>query len=612
MCGIAGLYRLGGVADPKRAQAMVRSLAHRGPDDEAMERWGQPPWVVLGARRLALVDPAGGQQPGRDATGRIRVFLNGEIYNHSALRAELRSNDVPIRTASDTEVVAHLVALQGIPSALSRLQGMFSLAILDVEAQQLTLVRDRMGVKPLYWRTLADGTLAWASELRALHGLGALQRRTEALQAFLLQEMIPTPWTPWQGVFKLEPGCFLQIDRQGMRQSRWWTPPVPRGPAPADLDRWASSLHGALQVAVKQRLQADYEVGLLLSGGLDSSAITALAQAQSDRPLRSFSISVDAPGFDEGPEARRVAASLGTQHQEARLGAEDLPRLLDAITEHMDEPLADSSLIATWRLMELVREAGLRCVLSGDGADESFAGYPTTLAHGLADLAAPFAGLLGPLTRRLPTRWEGVTPDYMARRFVDGLSHPWARRHAIWMGAWLPEELGAAEAVWEQVDAHAQAAAGADPVSRCLYLDQRLYLADGVLVKMDRASMAHGIEVRSPFLDHSIVTLAADMPVQMKLLGRQRKRVLKRAMAGMLPTETLQRRKQGFGTPIGPWLRGPAKGLLRDLPEQVDDLIPGDRLRAVIAEHAAGVADHRRRLWSALILARWRRGPWGE
>ena len=612
MCGIAGLFRRGGVPEPQRIRPLVRLLAHRGPDDEVVETWGVPPWVALGARRLSMVDPKGGHQPGRDPSGRVRVFFNGEVYNHVALRAELVASGATLRSHSDTEVLAHLIAIQGIEAALARIHGMFAMAVVDVAAQTITLVRDRMGVKPLYWRALADGTIAWASELRALHALGGLRTRKEALQAFLLMEMIPTPWTPWEGIFKLEPGTLLELGAGPPQARRWWTPPIPRGPAPADLDRWATSLHGALQVSVKQRLSADVEVGVLLSGGLDSAAVTALAQAQRDRPLRSFSISVDAPGFDEGPEARRVAAALGTQHQEARLGAEDLPGLLHAITEHMDEPLADSSLVATWRLMQLVREAGLRCVLSGDGADESFAGYPTTLAHQVADLAAPFAGLLGPLTRRLPTRWEGVTPDYMARRFVDGLALPWARRHMVWMGAWLPDELRLPEAAWGLVDAHAAAVSGADPVSRSLYLDQRLYLSDGVLVKVDRASMAHGIEVRSPFLDHAIVQLAADMPVHMKLLGRSRKRVLKRAMAGILPPETLARRKQGFGTPIGPWLRGPNKSLLTHLPEALDDLIPGEQLSAVIDEHLRGVADHRRRLWSALILAGWRRGPWGE
>jgi len=278
----------------------------------------------------------------------------------------------------------------------------------------------------------------------------------------------------------------------------------------------------------------------------------------------------------------------------------------------MDEPLADSSLIATWRLFELVSEAGLKAVLSGDGADESFAGYPTYLAHRLAPLAAPFHGALGSLTARLPVGRAGVSPDYMARRFVAGLGLPWARRHQVWMGAWLPEEIGAGEEIWSVVDAHAAAAQGTDAVSRALYLDQRMYLSDGVLVKVDRASMAHGVEVRSPFLDHSIVELAASMSRAMKLSGTHSKRVLKEVARELLPPEVVDRRKQGFGTPVGPWLAGPCQGLLDGLPEAMDDLVPGDTLRRTITEHKAGTADHRRRLWSALILARWRQGPFGS
>jgi asparagine synthase (glutamine-hydrolysing) len=211
----------------------------------------------------------------------------------------------------------------------------------------------------------------------------------------------------------------------------------------------------------------------------------------------------------------------------------------------------------------------------------------------------------------VPTSFDGVTHDYMARRFVDGLGHPWARRHQIWMGAWLPDEIGADETVWSEVDAHAAATNGADPVSRAMYLDQRMYLSDGVLVKVDRAAMAHGVEVRSPFLDHAVVELAAQMGIGDKLMGRETKRVLRRAMVEVVPSLALVRKKQGFGTPVGPWLRGPCRDLLEGVVDAVDDFIPGATLRRCIDEHVAGTADHRRRLWSALILARWLQGPWG-
>ncbi|MEC8424263.1 MAG: asparagine synthase C-terminal domain-containing protein, partial [Myxococcota bacterium] len=297
---------------------------------------------------------------------------------------------------------------------------------------------------------------------------------------------------------------------------------------------------------------------------------------------------------------------LGTQHQERRLGSEDLAPILDAIGRHMSEPVADSSLVATWMLMALVRDAGVKCVLSGDGADESFAGYPTYLAHQIAPLAHPVRRLLRRAVRRLPTRHDGVTVDYMARRFAGGLHLPWARRHQYWMGAWGPDELELPPVLADIVDSHAAAAGTTDAVSRAMFLDQRLYLSDGVLVKVDRASMAHGVEVRSPFLDHTMVELAASIPSGHKLHGRTGKVVLKRAAADLLPPETVQRTKKGFGTPVGPWLRGPCTRLLDGLPDALGDLIHPDQMARVIDEHRQGTADHRRRLWAALILSRWR------
>lgn len=611
MCGIAGLFHPAGV-DPDRLPAMLRTLAHRGPDEERSVPVGPPsrPWAVLGARRLSIVDLAHGSQPVEDGSGRFVVSMNGELFNHRALRKQLAAQGHAFRGHSDTEVLANLLASnpRSPERCLERLHGMFAMAFADRQARRVVLVRDRMGEKPLYWRQAGDGTLAWASEpraLAALPGLGWSEDR-RALQAFLLFEYIPAPWTAWQGVHKLEAGTWLLADETGLRVERWWEPPLPRPGREGDPGRWSTSLRNGLQLATVQRLDADVEVGCLLSGGLDSSTVAALAQQRLRRPLRTFSISVDHPGFDEGAHARAVAAHLGTEHRSARLQPQDLPRLCSAIAAHMDEPLADSSLVATWRLMELVQESGLKAVLSGDGADESFAGYPTPLAHRLAPIARAAAPLLRALLDRRPPTQGGVSPDYMARRFLEGLELPWARRHQVWMGAFLPEEIGAGEDVWELVDGWARRAEACDAVGRALYLDQRLYLAEGVLTKVDRASMAHGVEVRCPFLDHAVVTLAADMSSAMKRQGARGKRVLREVARPLLPREVIERGKQGFGTPVGPWLRGSAPDLLRGVPEALEDLLPADALRARIAEHMEGRADHRRRLWTALMLARWR------
>ncbi len=612
MCGIAGGYAAGGL-DPTPLPDMLASLTHRGPDESGLRSFGDParPYAVLGARRLAIVDVAGGQQPVSDPSGRYWIALNGEIYNHQQLRRELSAAGVTTVNDSDTALVASIVAAMPLERALSRLQGMFAISILDTQTKTLTLVRDRMGVKPLYWCRMGDAVL-WGSELKALHTHPGLPRQLSdaAVRAFLMFEYIPSPWSIWAGVEKLEPGCLLRIGPQGLTRIRWWTPPAISAEHGGSLLKWTASIRGALGVAVSCRMEADVPVGYLLSGGLDSSLVAALASSQQREPIQTFSMKVDAPGFDESDHAARVAAHLGARHHTAVLSADDLSGILDRITASIDQPLADSSLIATWALMASVQRAGLKCVLSGDGADESFAGYPTYLAHRLVPLASPARRLLSGALSRLPVRHEGVTLDYMARRFLEGLDQPWARRHQLWMGAWLPGEVSATEADWSVVDGHA-AEAGLDPVARAMYLDQRLYLPEGVLVKVDRASMAHGVEVRSPFLDYRLVELAAEVPLEMKRVGRRSKIVLRQVAADLLPPDILRRPKKGFGTPIGPWLRGPCGPLLDGLPEALEGFVEPERVRQCISEHRDGVADHRRRLWTGIILARWRSGPWG-
>lgn len=624
MCGITGLFAPTGL-DPRHApslvHAMTTALTHRGPDAGWTRQVSDNAVLlsVLGVRRLAVVDVAGGRQPACDTAQRWWVCLNGELYNHRRLRQELQAEGVAFRGEGEAELVAQLVAHLGVDLTLSRLDGQFALSIVDSHTRTLHLVRDRMGQKPLYWTTLADGTLAWGSELAALHPVAsAWKLNPDALRALLLWEFIPSPLTPWRGVHKLEPGTVL-VSRDGHTELRsYWSPPVPAAGRGGERSLWARSVRGSLQVSVLARLQADVPVGLLLSGGLDSSAVSALAQARSTTPVASFSVAVDAPGFDEGPQARRVAAHLGTAHRQIPLQQADLPRLLDEITHHMSEPLADSSLVPTWLLMAAVRQAGLKCVLSGDGADELFGGYPTLLAHRLAAAASGLSEVMGPLVRALPTSAEGVTADYMAKRFIDGLKRPFPWRHQTWMGAWLPEEIGPVDDLDSLLQRITAPSEGAPAGVRALHLDQRLYLADGVLVKVDRASMAHGVEVRSPFLAHRLVALAADIGLGHKV-GTPRpgalfrgKVVLKQAVADLLPSETTARKKQGFGAPVGPWLRGPHAGLLDGIEDTLSDAISGDTLRRVRREHASGKVDHRRRLWSAVVLSRWRRSRWGD
>jgi len=640
MCGITGVFRAAGLAGlqqraPGILDEMTDALTHRGPD-QRWTRWVDGPTATargpvagLGVRRLALVDVKGGQQPASDPSSRWWVCLNGEIYNHARLRQEVRAHDSRLTGNGEAELIAALVAQVGVSTALERLDGQFALSIVDTVDETVWLVRDRMGQKPLYWTVLKDGSLAWASELRALRrpglGMPGGSVRRAALQAVLLWEFVPSPLTPWQDIDKLPPGGVLRFARGRATVDRWYRPPVPVGGRGGDFHRWARSVRGSLHVSVLQRLRADVEVGALLSGGLDSTGVASLAQGTLERPLATFGVSVDHPGFDEGPRARLAAAELGTFHRQVPFRLDDMAELAESVLQHMDEPLADSSLLPTWSLMAAVRAAGLKCVLSGDGADELFCGYPTTLAHAmLPPRPSPrLAGTLAKMVTQLPVRSDGVSADYMARRMVAGLSRPFGWRHQTWMGAWLPEEVLPDDTLDDLLQRETAPSEGAPAAARALHLDQRLYLADGVLVKVDRASMAHGVEVRSPFLDHRLVELAADIGLGHKIkrpgprsLARRRlfrgKHVLSQALADDVPLAVRQRAKQGFGSPVGPWLRGPGRARLADLPDQLADLIDPGHMQLTIREHLEGKRDHRRRLWSAHVVARWRHSPWGR
>lgn len=620
MCGISGAYRFGGLPAALPHALMRDALRHRGPDDQRSHIAEGPsgrPYAVLSATRLSILDIAGGHQPVSSPDGRFWVTMNGEVYNHATLRRREEARGLVPRNGSDTALVAAMLSVLPTETVLSSLQGMFTLAILDTQTGRLVLARDRMGVKPLYTTTLRDGTLLWSSELKGLLSHPDVPRVLDpvALRQYLMFEYIPSPRSIYAGIRKLPPGSLLELDQRGAQERRWWTPPPIMGAGPGgNLDKWAQSVGRALRVAVHCRMEADVPVGYLLSGGLDSSAVAAAARARApSAALHTFSMKVDAPGFDESANARHVAESIGAIHHEARLDPASFLETAEEIWSMLDEPLADSSLVATWALLREVHDAGFKCVQSGDGADESFGGYPTYLAHRLAGPASLLRGPLGRAVRRLPVQHTGVTPGYMARRFVTGLGAPWARRHQIWMGAWNPDEVGAQPEDWSIVEEHAARAKTEDSntVAQAMYLDQRLYLAGGVLVKVDRASMAHSVEVRSPFLDYRLVDLAADIPTQMKVRGRQNKLVLRRAVKDWLPATIAQGKKKGFGSPVGPWLRGPCRHLLDGLPEQAEGLIPPDRLRQCITEHLDGSADHRRRLWSAVVLTRWRCGRWG-
>lgn len=613
MCGIAGAFNFRGPIDRGPVPRMVRAIEHRGPDDEHIV---ELPEGVLGARRLAIVDRENGRQP--ISGPRATVAFNGEIYNHGSLRSEHSALGFDFTTESDTEVLVALSEEVGLGRGLQRCEGMFAVA--TYQRGQLTLARDRLGQKPLYWTRLDDGTVLFASEMKGLLVHPLVQRRIDevALRQYLLFEYVPAPRSMYAGVQKLEPGTALVCTAEGETVERWWDPPLPgHGKLRKGLaeERWVDAVAVSLRFAVRKRVDTDLPVAVLLSGGIDSSAVAALA-VQADRaPLKSYSVVFDEPSFDESGPARAVADHLGLEHTELRFSAGRLPEVLDALSAGMCEPLADGSLPSTWVLAEGVRAAGHKIAIGGDGADEHFGGYPTYFAHTLAAKARVGRGLLGRVARRLPANRENLGSGYLARRFSAGLGHPLARRNQIWLGAFLPEELapllGREVDPWDIVDRWGRVVEGLDPVDAAMYLDQRLYLGEGVLTKADRATMLHSIELRSPFLDHRLLEIAANIPLQHKVKGRQTKVLLRKALAPLVPDWVVQRPKKGFGTPLALWLAGPCKGLLDALPEGLEGLVDPGGVRRLLEEHQSGHRDHRRRLWTLLTLSRWRASGWG-
>jgi len=573
---------------------------------------------MMCARRLAIVDVEGGENPISENQQRTWVALNGEIYNHVPLRREQVGRGAHFATATDTEVAAHL--LSEFPDAsLARFNGMFAMAVYNVQARSLRLVRDRLGQKPLYYTFLPDSTLLFASELKGLlvHPQVARTLSASGLHEYLCFEYVPAPNTIYEGIYKLEAGTELIADRNGWKTRRWWTPPIPGSEPEFDHPQHATErIRTSLEMAVLERMRAEVPVAYLLSGGIDSTAVAAMAAKRSKEPLNTFSVVFDEPSFDESGPASRAAQHIGSNHTEVSFRAEQLQHVLEDIAASLCEPIGDGSLPSMWMLARSVRESGFKVALSGDGADEHFGGYPTYTAHKLARAAKPGRGLIRALSSRLPSSTDNLSTPYLARRFSEGLDHPLHRRNQVWLGAFLPEEIsrltGHQESPWNTVDQWAEGLSSLqNPVAKAMFLDQRLYLAEGVLQKVDRASMAHSLEVRSPFLDHNLVELAAHMPTSAHLKKTHTKVPLRKAVADLLPTSLVNRPKKGFGTPIGPWLAGPQSGLLNALPDLLEGLLEPQPVRTLIQEHQQGAQDHRRRLWSLLILSRWWRGPWG-
>ncbi len=587
MCGITGWANLDSHAPPPDGardllHAMCERMVHRGPDSEGLF---VTTGVGLGMRRLAIIDLVTGEQPAFNEDRSISVVLNGEIYNYRELRALLEKRGHTFRSASDTEVLPHLYEEYG-DAMVNELNGMFAFALWDSKRRRLLIARDRFGEKPLYWGVF-DKTLLFASEPKVLLAHPAVKPslNLQALRQYLSFDYVPAPLTIYGGINKLTAAHKLTLEHGEVKVERYWrldyktTVPVPSEHEAAD------HLRELMADAVRMRLVSDVPLGVLLSGGIDSSTVAALAVRASSEAVKTFSISFAEASFDESAYARGVAKFLGTDHHEERLSANLAANLVSEIGAWMDEPFSDPSLVPTYLLSRFTRKH-VTVALGGDGGDELFAGYPMYAGHRWAEVYKHVPGvlrrgLIEPMVRSLPVKTKNLSFDYKALRFITGARYDAVARHHIWFGSFTPDQqqqlltpeaLAATDSeIYADARRIAEECNNDDLVTRMQSVDTQLYLAEDILTKVDRASMAVSLEVRAPFLDPRVAEFAASLPCNYKLRGMKTKYILKKAVRDLLPAFVTRRGKKGFGVPVAEWLKFKLRPLARDLlsPERV-------------------------------------------
>ncbi len=617
MCGISGIFdtRSPAPVDEQLLVAMNDTMVHRGPDGFGTHI---EPGVGLGHRRLSIIDLEGGKQPMGSEDGSIIVTFNGEIYNFQALREELIAHGHRFRTNSDTEAIVHGYAQWGT-ECVQRFNGMFAFAVYDKKQQSLFIARDRIGIKPLYYSVVDDGRLLFGSELKVLLRHPSLERRISAVavEDYFTFGYVPDPDTILEGVHKLAPGHTLLFKRgHALPEPRqYWDVPFEAGPS-RPQEAIEIELLERLEQAVKRRMIADVPLGAFLSGGVDSSAVVALMSGLSDKPVSACSISFGDPEFNEVKYARQVAEYLGTDLAVRQVDEHDFD-----LGELYDEPYADSSAMPTYRVCKLARE-GVKVALSGDGGDENFVGYRRYRWHAYEEkvrrwlpqgIRGPLFGTLGRLYPKLDRAPKVLraksTLEALGRSTTQGYLHgvsifPAPLREKL-LSARTRSDLQGYRSI-DRFEALAAQAPTQDNLSLVQYLDFKTYLPGDILTKVDRASMAHGLEVRVPFLDHEFVEWVSGIDVNLKLKGREGKHVLKSALTRKLPRDILYREKMGFAVPLGSWMRGPLR-------ERVEQSVCGERmtdsgffepamLREIVDEHVAGRRDYTPVIWGLLMF----------
>jgi asparagine synthase (glutamine-hydrolysing) len=613
MCGIAGYW---GKGSHDTLNRMGECLTHRGPDEGGLLEIDS---VGLAHRRLSILDLSPtGHQPMQNSDKQVSLVFNGEIYNFKELREKFLKEQT-FRGSSDTEVLLNLYLVLG-DAFLKEVKGMFALALYDRNKNILLLAQDHMGKKPLYYAHTRDAFI-FGSELKALrmHPSCPTEMDPHSIAQYLVYEYVPAPATIYAGVQKLMPGTYLTYNGSEVTHKRFNIFEANAGSYEGDEMDAEKKLFTLLEESVRKRMVADVPVGVFLSGGLDSSAVTFFAQRHSQTPVKTFSIGFDDPSFDESSYAREVGKVLKTEHYEKRVGPEDLQALISRIPRVLDEPMADSSIIPTLLLSEFT-SSHVKVALGGDGADEIFWGYGTFLAHRAGHIyehvPAPVRRGIRRLFERLPVSHRYMSFDFKVKKFLSGFETSPMRRNTYWLSAFQPEELKEIMHGDINVDTLLR------PTDMFYEKDKNFwdslqeeylagYLHNDILVKTDRASMAHGLEVRAPFLDVDVVQFALTLPRSMKYRGLTSKYILKKTMRGHLPDSILDRPKKGFNIPIGRWIQNDLRDLftstILDGALVKSGLFKRDGLAILMESHIQGESDNRKKIWSLMVLELWMR-----
>ena len=629
MCGIAGFLtsRAQNIPDYAVLRKMRESLIHRGPDDSGeyirdLDEGG--PFVFFGHRRLSIIDLGSGHQPLSNEDETVWVVFNGEIYNFRELRNLLENLGHRFKTRSDTEVIAHAYEEYG-ENCFRYFKGMFAIAIWDEKRRQLVLARDRMGKKPLYY-SFINGTFLFASELKAMMLYPAFPRKVDpvSLTKYLFFEFIPSPHTIFKDAKKIPAASYLVWDNKGIEVRQYWSPFEPQK-RENNLSEVEAQLRlmKLLTESVKRRLISDVPLGVFLSGGIDSSTITALAQKEVPGKIKTFSIGFEDPSFDESKYASLASGYIGTEHHEQTMTPADLLDIVPRLPEILDEPMADASILPTYLLSKFTR-GHVTVALGGDGGDELFAGYPTYLAHRFAMQYDRYLGVLHPaitfLGNLLPVSDDNISFDFKVKKFLSGIGYADGIRNSVWLGSFpfsenqkvlSPEVLSqfSQDRLAEDIYLHEREYPYDDRITKLQYLDLKLYFQESILVKVDRASMACSLEVRAPFLDHELVEFVMGLPSAWKLNGLTSKYILKKALGNWLPDEVIKRPKKGFGVPIAKWVKGPLNPLFREMLAydrvRSEGFLNPEYVAQLLQDHLLNKRDNRKQLWTLLVWELW-------